>query len=75
MRVFCLLILLMLAGAVAVFAFQNQEVVKLRFFDWSDSYSLASLVGIVYFVGMVSGWTVIGLVRRSFRRITDDPAR
>ena len=75
MRVLCLLILLMLAGAVAVFAFQKQEVIQLRFFDWSDSYSLASLVGIVYLVGMVSGGTVIGLVRRWFRRITDDPAR
>jgi putative membrane protein len=75
MRVFCLLVLLLLAGAVAVFAFQNQEVVKLQFFNWTESYPLASLVGIVYLAGMVSGWTVIGLVRRSFRRVTDDPVR
>jgi lipopolysaccharide assembly protein A len=75
MRLFFFLVLLLLVGAVGVFAFQNQTLTPLQFFDWSASYPLALLVGIVYFLGMVSGWTVVGMVRRTFRRVTDDPVR
>jgi putative membrane protein len=75
MRFFLFLVLLVLAGAVGVFALQNQEVVTLQFLDWSASYPLALLVGVVYLVGMVSGWTVMGMVWRSMRRVTHDAVR
>jgi lipopolysaccharide assembly protein A len=75
MRAFFFLVLLIVAGVVGVFAFQNQEMVTIQFFDWSVSYPLAIVVGIVYLAGMVSGWTVLGTVRRSFRRVTQNPVR
>ena len=75
MRAFFFIVLLLLAGAVTVFAFENQETVPIRFFDWNASYPLAFLVGVVYLLGMLSGWTVVGLVRRAFRRVTDDRVR
>ena len=75
MRFFFFLILVVLAGAVGVFALQNQEAVTLQFFNWSASYPLAFLIGIVYLLGMLSGWSVVGLVRRSLRRVSEDPAR
>jgi putative membrane protein len=75
MRWFFFLVLLVLAAAVAVFAVQNQEAVTIQFLDWSVSHSLAIIVGVVYLAGMISGWTVLGIVRRSLRRVTKEPAR
>jgi uncharacterized integral membrane protein len=72
MRFFFFLVLVVLAGAVAIFAVQNQETVTLQFLEWSASYPLAFLVGVVYFLGMLSGWSVVGMVRRSWHRIADD---
>jgi uncharacterized membrane protein YciS (DUF1049 family) len=71
MRMIYGLILLILVIAVAVFALQNNEPVTLRYIDRSASYPLSMLVGVVYLLGMVSGWTVIGIFRRSLARVTE----
>jgi lipopolysaccharide assembly protein A len=71
MRIFYLLILLVLLGATAVFALQNQEVVTLRYLDRSVSFPLSLLIAGVYLLGMLTGWTVIGVVRQSIRRISE----
>jgi putative membrane protein len=74
MRVIYSLILLVLLGAIGVFALQNQEVMTLKYLNRSVSCTAALLIGIVYLLGMVSGWTVIGLFRRSLRRVSERPA-
>ncbi len=71
MRGLYLVILLVLLGATAVFALQNQGMVTLRYLDRSVSSPLSLLIGVVYFLGMLTGWTVVGVVRRSLRRISD----
>lgn len=71
MRLGYLLVLLLTLAAVVVFAVQNNEAVTLLFLDWSVTCALPLLVGIVYLFGMVSGWTVLGLLRRSLRRATE----
>jgi len=71
MRVLCFLILLLVLAAFAIFAVQNQESITLQYFDRSATCSLALLVGVVYLVGMVSGWTVFTFLTRSFRRMTE----
>ena len=69
MRIICLLILLAAAGAVAVFAWENQGQLTLHFFDHSLTYSIPAILGVTYLLGMISGWTVIGMLRRSFNRV------
>ena len=71
MRFVYLLILLLALAAVIVFAVQNNETVTLQYLDWSVTCALPLFVAIVYLVGMVSGWTVIGLLRRSLWRVTE----
>jgi putative membrane protein len=71
MRFLCLLILIIVLAAFAVFAWQNQKSVTTQFLNWSTTCSLSVLLGIVYLVGMVSGWTVVAFLKRSFRRVTD----
>lgn len=71
MRMVYLLILLLLLGATAVFALQNQEAVTVRYLDRSVSCPLSLLIAIDYLVGMLTGWTLIGVVRRSIHRISE----
>ncbi|HEX4592098.1 MAG TPA: LapA family protein [Gemmataceae bacterium] len=71
MRTLCFLFLAAFAGAVAAFAYFNQESVVVRFFDWSRALPLAAVAGIAYGLGMLSGWSVVGMIRRSIDRVTE----
>jgi uncharacterized integral membrane protein len=71
MRFLCFLFLLAFAGAVAAFAYENQQEITLRFLNWSGSYALPVVIGAAYVLGMLSGWTVVGMLRRSFHRATE----
>jgi uncharacterized membrane protein YciS (DUF1049 family) len=74
MRLICWLILLLVLAAAVVFAVQNNETVVLQYLDRSVSCTLPLLIAIVYLLGMVSGWTVLGLLRRSLWRATEQRA-
>jgi len=71
MRVLSFLILLLVVVGVIIFAVQNNETVTLNFLGRSLSISLSMLTVAVYLLGMVSGWTVVGFLRRSLRRATE----
>ena len=71
MRFVYLLILLVVLAAIVVFAVQNNEAVTLRYLDRSLSSTLPVLIAVVYALGMLTGWTVVGFFRRSVRRVTE----
>jgi uncharacterized integral membrane protein len=71
MRVVYFFILVVVLAAVAVFAVQNNERVTLTYFNWKISSSMALLIAVVYLLGMLSGWTVVGFLTRSWRRVVD----
>jgi lipopolysaccharide assembly protein A len=73
MRSFCIFFLLLFVAAVAAFAFFNHQEVTLSFFNWSLTTNIAALTGVTYLLGMLSGWTVVGMLRRSLHRVTDRP--
>jgi len=73
MRKIYFLILLVFLAAIGIFALQNRETITLNYLGQSISCPPSLLIAIVYVLGMVSGWTVIGLVQRSLRRVTDHP--
>jgi lipopolysaccharide assembly protein A len=75
MRFLCFLFLVLFAAAVGGFAYYNQEPVTVRFWDYSVTSSLAVVVGGVYVLGMVSGWTMIRMVRRSASSVIDSAER
>lgn len=74
MRLICFLILLFLLAAIGVFALQNREVITLQYLGQSVSCPPALLIGIVYLLGMISGWTVLGFFYHSLRRAAHRPA-
>lgn len=73
MRLICFLILLIGVAALVVFAVQNNEDVTLKYLDRSVSCTMSLLIAVVYLLGMVSGWTIVGFLKRSFRRVAERP--
>lgn len=73
MRFLYILILLIVTAAVALFAVQNDERVTLHYLDRSLPWPipLSLLIGAVYLLGMVSGGTVAGFFRRTWRRVRE----
>jgi uncharacterized integral membrane protein len=74
MRFLCFLFLLAFAGATTAFALENMRDVTVTFFKWSYTGPLALIVAASFILGMFSGWSIVGMVRRSFNRVTEGPA-
>ncbi len=75
MRIVYGFILLVLLAAVGVFAVQNRGDVTLNYLDRTLTTSLALLIAATYVVGMITGWTVLGFLRRSIHRVSQAPPR
>jgi lipopolysaccharide assembly protein A len=73
MRYIQAIIFLAFLAAIGVFALQNRHVITVNFLTWNLSEPVALVTVVAYFLGMLSGWTVVAFVRRSFRRITEQP--
>jgi len=73
MRFVQAVIFLAFLGAVGMFAVQNTNVITVHFWTWTLSGPVALLTIGAYFVGMLSGWTVVAFVRRSLRRVGEHP--
>jgi len=58
---------------IGVFAAQNKGVITVSFLTWNISQPVALLTVAVYFLGMLSGWTVLAFVRGSLRRVALRP--
>ncbi len=69
MRVLCLLFLVVFVAAAGIFAYQNQQELVLRFFDRTLEANVALVVAAAYVLGMLSGWTVVGMLRRSVNNV------
>jgi len=72
-RIIYVILLLLFLAAVGVFAWQNQANVPLQFINQVGEYPLAAVIGVTYLLGMLTGWTVVGLFKRSLRRVTEEP--
>ena len=75
MRFFQAFVFLTFLLAIGVFAVQNRDVITVNFLSWNLSQSIAILGVVAYALGMLSGWTVVALLRRSFRGATAFPHR
>jgi putative membrane protein len=73
MRVIQGALLLVFLGAVGLFAFQNTRSVTVGFWTWEVTAPVAIVIVAVYLLGMISGWTVVAFVRRSLRKVGEQP--
>jgi uncharacterized integral membrane protein len=71
MRVVYFLVLLAFVVAVGIFVYQNDATTNVHFANRSVAWPLSLVVGLAYLAGMFSGWSVFGMLRRSFERVAD----
>ncbi|HEY7308907.1 MAG TPA: hypothetical protein VH643_06010 [Gemmataceae bacterium] len=71
MRFLCLLFLLAVGTVATVFVLQNDQALTLTLFNRGVSAPVSAILGIVYVLGMLTGWSLLGLLRRSFDAATD----
>jgi hypothetical protein len=75
MRFLCFLFLVAFAGAVGLFAYENQQPITLKFYDWSVTATVAVVIAAAFALGMLSGWSIVGMLRRSWHRLTEAEER
>ena len=73
MRYIQAVIFLVFLAAIGLFALQNRDVITVSFLTWNLSQPVALVSVAIYFLGMLSGWTVVAFVRGSVRRIAEHP--
>jgi hypothetical protein len=71
MRVLCFLFLVAVGVAAFLFFRENSHELTVTFLNWSIHAPVATIVGVAYGLGMLTGWSVVGLLRRSFASATD----
>jgi uncharacterized membrane protein YciS (DUF1049 family) len=64
MRYLQSLLLIVFLGVIVVFALQNRQYVPVRFLNLRTEPPLAMSFAVVYLLGMVSGWSIVALLRR-----------
>lgn len=71
MRVLYFLFLLVFVAALGAFAYFNGGPLQVRYFDWAVSTNLSVVAIAAYVLGMLSGWTVVGMLRKSINRVAE----
>jgi uncharacterized integral membrane protein len=74
MRIIQAILFLAFLAAVGLFAVQNTRSVTVDFWKWELTAPVAIVIVAIYFLGMLSGWTVVAFVRRSIRRVGERPS-
>jgi uncharacterized integral membrane protein len=65
------ILLILFLGLVIIFSVQNLVDTELRFLKWTATLPLAVLVVAAYLLGMFSGWSVVGFLRQSYRKVRE----
>jgi len=76
MRIIWFLIFVILVAVIGVFAFHNSELVAVNYLDHTLSVQsfhlpMSVLFGGVYVLGMLTGWIVIGFLKRTVQHVTE----
>jgi uncharacterized integral membrane protein len=70
MRWVYLVLLLVIVAVIVVFVIQNNENETVTFFNQRFTAPLSLIFVAMYFLGMWSGGTVVGFVKRAYRHAT-----
>ena len=75
MRYVWFLIFLIFVAIIGVFAFENSDSVAINYLDQNLSVQsihlpMSVLIGGIYVLGMLTGWTVVGFLKRTVQHVT-----
>ena len=76
MRFIWFLIFLIFVAIIGVFAFENSDPVAINYLDQSLSVQsihlpMSVLIGGIYVLGMLTGWTVVGFLKQTVQQVTE----
>jgi uncharacterized integral membrane protein len=71
MRWVYLILLLVIVTMIVVFIVQNHELETVTFFNQRFTAPLSLIFVAIYFLGMWSGGTVVGFVKRAYQHATE----
>ncbi len=71
MRLLSLLFLVLFIAALGLFAYENNRSVEIALLKFHWEMALPILMLVVYLLGMCSGWFVVGLLKRSWQRVSE----
>ena len=71
MRWFYLILLLVIVTVIVIFIAQNHENATVTLFNQRITAPLSIFFVAVYFLGMWSGGTVVGFVKRAYQHATE----
>ena len=71
MRFLSGLFLIALVAVLGLLAYENNRDTHVNAWNWGVDVPMPLLVAGVYVLGMVSGWWMVGTVKRSWQRVTE----
>ena len=71
MRVLSFLFLILFVAAVVIFSVQNNFKTHVNLLNWDFEVAFPLLAIAVYLLGMLTGWAVVGMLRRSWHRVAE----
>ena len=76
MRFIWFVIFLILVAIIGVFAYENSERVPINYLDQnltvqSIHLPMSAMIGGIYVLGMLTGWTVVGFLKRTVQHVTE----
>ena len=76
MRYIWFLIFLIFVAILGVFAFENSGPVAINYLDQSLTVQsihlpMSVLIGGIYVLGMLTGWTVVGFLKQTVQHVTE----
>jgi len=71
MRTLSFLFLIVLLAVLGILAYENNRAVTVSVWQWSWEVPFPLLVAALYVLGMLTGWALIGALKRSWRRVSE----
>lgn len=71
MRFLSALFLIAFIGVLGYLTYVNSHTTTVTAWTWHGDLPLPALVAGVYVLGMMSGWWLVGLMKRSWQRVTE----
>ncbi len=70
-RAFSLVFLVLLLAVLGILAYENNHPETLTLWQWQWELPFPIVLAGLYVLGMLTGWALLGAVKRSWRRVTE----